>query len=72
MSESRTSWNCKWTWTVPARDRPQEASTSSQALCVRPSREPRRVTDEECARCAFWEPIDGSGEGVLPYGIPIQ
>ena len=71
MDTTRTSWNCKWTWTSPNRDS-AEASNWTKALCVRPSRGPRYVTDEECARCAFWEPIVTEEEDQLPYGTPIQ
>jgi hypothetical protein len=37
--------------------RPQKEPVSPWR-CVRPIREPRNVTEEECAVCKFWEPED--------------
>jgi len=51
-------WDCRWSHlgyrlaAVPDGQRPEALLW----MCVRPRTPRRPVTEEECARCEFWEP----------------
>jgi hypothetical protein len=51
-----TALNCRW---IRLDYRFMGAASSDEPVspwrCVRPVRPPRNVTEEECARCEFWE-----------------
>lgn len=52
-------WNCRWSRLghrfigIPEQSQPE-----GLWLCVRPPSARRSVTEEECARCEFWELAD--------------
>jgi hypothetical protein len=60
--EIQAPWNCR---RVRVGHRfvsiPEESQREGMWFCLRPPGPPRYVTEEECARCEFWEPEATAG-----------
>ena len=56
LTNEQRVWDCRWAKLANDRARrPQDAGHESPWLCERETGAPRPVTEQECARCAFWE-----------------
>ena len=54
VNNVHTARNCRWS---RIDHRPGvRVSNWTRAVCIRPPKAPRYVTDEQCAGCEFWEP----------------
>jgi hypothetical protein len=60
-NKEQVPWHCRWIQPSERAVRVSDirASNWTRALCVRVARQPRYVTLQDCARCAFWEPAQG-------------
>jgi hypothetical protein len=59
----QTAWNCRWVrFGYRPIGTPEHIRLAEQWRCVRPPSVPRDVTEEECARCEFWEADDDEAE----------
>lgn len=53
----RATWNCKWSQPGARLSRaPEHQQLGDLWVCVRMTGVRRAVSDDECARCPFWEP----------------
>lgn len=51
-----SAWNCRWSHLGYRLARvPEHEQPDSLWVCVRPPNPRRSVTEDECAKCEFWE-----------------
>ena len=63
---ARTAANCRWTQRdYQTTGAPAWPEPGLLLVCTREPGLRRLVTDQECAVCAFWEPVNGGQAGAI-------